>query len=160
MTIERMRFFNQNIVDGILGIYKVNDIQASSYIELPEKYKNNISIINIKNPDHLCFLRCVSAYLYPVEDHKNRTSNYSRYLNKLNLKGFEFPMKVTDIPKFEKLNSLNKNVIELTGTVLKPIHLNRNYDQPQIDLIMYENHYCVLTNLHCLTKKFTYEPYM
>ena len=74
-------------------------------------------------------------------------------MNKLNLKGLEFPMKVKDIPKFENLNNLNVNVFELTGAVLTPIHINKNYFQPQIDLLLYENHYCLITKLHCLINK-------
>ena len=77
---------------------------------------------------------------YPVEDNKSRTSNYSMHMNKLNLKGFEFPMKVKDTPKFENLNSLNVNVFELTGTVFTPIHFNKSYLQPKIDLLLFENH--------------------
>ena len=72
--------------------------------------------------------------------------------NKFNLEGFEFPMKVKDIPKFENLNSqsafgigLRKNVFELNGTLLTPIHFNKNYIQPQIDFLLYQNHYCLLT---------------
>ena len=57
--LEGAGFVFQCIVDVILEIYKVNDIQASSYIELPEKYKNNKSIINIKNNDQFCFLWCI-----------------------------------------------------------------------------------------------------
>ena len=72
---------------------------------------------------------------------------------KLNLKGLDFPMKIKDIPKFESLNNLNVNVFELTKTVLTPIHKNTNYDQPQIDLLLFENHYCLITKLHCLIKK-------
>ena len=91
--------------------------------------------------------------LNPVEDDKNRTSNYSMHFKILNLKGLEFPMEVKGIPKFENLNDLNVNVFELTGTVLTPIHINKNYLQPQIDLLLFENHYCLITKLHCLTKK-------
>ena len=80
------------------------------------------------------------------------------YINKLKLKGLEFQMKVIDIPKFENLNILNIeghgiNVFELTGTVLTPLHINTNYDRPQIDLMLYENHYCLITKLHCLINK-------
>ena len=60
----------QETEEVILQIYKVNDIQASSYIELPAKYKNSQSIINIKNDDQFCFQWCIIAYLYPVEDNK------------------------------------------------------------------------------------------
>ena len=62
-------------------------------------------------------------------------------------------MKIKDIPKFENLNNLNINVFELTGNVLKPIHVNKNYLQPQIDLLLYENHFCLITRLHCLINK-------
>ena len=62
-------------------------------------------------------------------------------------------MKVKDIPKFENLNNLNINVFELTGNVLTPIHVNKNYLQPQIDLLLYQNHYCLITRLHCLINK-------
>ena len=67
--------------------------------------------------------------------------------------GLEFPMKVKDIPKFENLNDLNVNVFELNGTVLTPIHIIKNYLQPQIDLLLFENHYCLITKLHCLINK-------
>ena len=43
--LERSGFLLNGIVNVIFETYKVNDIQASSYIELPEKYKNNKSII-------------------------------------------------------------------------------------------------------------------
>ena len=151
--LEGSGFVLNGIVNVILEIYKVNDIQASSWVELPEKYRNNKSIINIKNDDQFCFLWCILAHLFPVEDHKNRTSSYSIHTNKLILNGLEFPMKIKDIPKFENLNNLNVNVFELTKTVLTPIHTNTNYDQPQIDLLLYQNHYCLITKLHCLINK-------
>ena len=138
--LEGSGFVLNGIVNFILEIFKVNDIQASSWVELPEKYKNNKSIINIKNDDQFCFLWCILAHLCPVEDNKSRTSNYSMHFNKLNLEGLEFPMKGKDIPKFEKLNNLNVNVFEPTTSVLTPIHINLNYDQPQIDLLLFENH--------------------
>ena len=151
--LEGSGFVLNGIFNVILEIYKVNDIQASSWVELPEKYKNNKSIINVKSDDQFCFLWCILAHLFPVEDHKNRTSSYSMHVNKLNLEGLEFPMKVKDFPKFEKLNNLNVNVFELTKTVLTPIHINMNYDQPQIDMLLFENHYCLITKLHCLLNK-------
>ena len=144
----------QEIEEVILEIYKVYDIQASSWVELPGKYKDSKSIINITNNDqYCCFLWCILAQLYPVENHKDRISKYIIHLNKLNLKVLEFPMKVKDILKFENLNNLKINVFELTGNVLPPIHINKNYLQPQIDLLLYENQYCLITRLHCLINK-------
>ena len=158
--LEGSGFVFQEIEEVILEIYKIKDIQASSYIELPPKYKNSQSIINIKNNDQFCFLWCILAYLFPVVNNKNTTSSYSKHFDKFNLEGLEFPMKVKDIPKFENLNTqsafgigLCMNVFELTGTVLTPIHVNKNYLQPQIDLLLYQNHYCLITKLHCLINK-------
>ena len=51
--LEGSGFVLNGIVNVILEIYKVNDIQASSWVELPEKYKNNKSIINIKPEPHM-----------------------------------------------------------------------------------------------------------
>ena len=60
-------------------------------------------------------------------------------------------MKVEKIPKFENLNKVSIDEFELTNSVLTPIHLNTNYDQPQTDLLL--NQYCIITKMHCLIKK-------
>ena len=96
--LEGSGFVLNGIVNLILEMYKVNDIQASSYIELPEKYKNNKSIINKKKDDQYCYSWSILAHFCPVEDHKNGTSIYSMHMNKLNLKGLGFPMKAKYIP--------------------------------------------------------------
>ena len=154
---EGSGFVFQEIEEVILAIDKINDIQASSYIELPPKYKKNQSIINIKNNDHFCFLWCILKYIFPVEDNKNITSSYYIYMNKLNLEGLHFPMKVKNIPNFEKLitkfGNLNVNVFELTYSVLTPILINKKYLQRQIDSLLFENHYCLNKKLHCLINK-------
>ena len=69
-------------------------------------------------------------------------------------------MKVKDIPTFENLNNLNVNVFELTKTVLTPIHINTNYDQPQVDLLLFENQFCLITKLHCLINKDSHMKWM
>ena len=53
--LEGSGFQFQEIEEVIIEIYKVNDIQASSWVELPEKYKKNKSIVNIKNEDQFFF---------------------------------------------------------------------------------------------------------
>ena len=59
-------------------------------------------------------------------------------------------MKIKDIPTFEILNNLNKNVFELSANdkSLSPKYINKNYYDEQIALLLYENHYCLITNLH------------
>ena len=132
--LEASGFQFQYKEEAVVEIYKVTDIKASSRVELPTNYKNSQSIINLKNNDNLCFIWSILAYLFPVIEHKNRTSNYSMHMHKWNLNNLEFPMKVKDIPKFETKNRLNINVFELTKNILSPIYINKNYNEPQIDL--------------------------
>ena len=42
------------------------------------------------------------------------------------------------------------NVFELETDTLNPIHIITNYKQPQIDLLLYENQYCLITKLKTL----------
>ena len=35
--------------------------------------------------DNYCFIWCILAYLFPVNENKNRTSNYSMHILKLSL---------------------------------------------------------------------------
>ena len=59
-------------------------------------------------------------------------------------------MKIKDIPTFESLNNLNINVFDLSvnDKTLSPKNVNNNYYDEQIDLLLYENHYCLITNLY------------
>ena len=57
------------------------------------------------------------VYISPqktVVDNEHRTSNFSKHLSVLKVGKLEFPMKVKDFPKFEKLTNLNINDSELT----------------------------------------------
>ena len=55
--------------------------------------------------------------------------------------------------QFEKLNRLNNNVFELGWTVLTLVYINNDYDEPQIDLLLYKDQNCSITKIHCLSKK-------
>ena len=53
--LEGSGFVLNRIVNVVLEIYKVKDIQDSSYIELPEKFENQNSIINRKMTINVVF---------------------------------------------------------------------------------------------------------
>ena len=143
--LEGSGFQFQNIEEAVTEIYRVNDIKASSYIELPDNYKNNKSIIKIQNKDNFGFLWCILAHLHPAEINKHRVSNYIPYINTKDISDLNFPMRVNDIPKFEKKNNLNINVFELTKE-FKP-YSYKNYNEKQIHLLFKENHYCLITKV-------------
>ena len=81
--------FNENVHNMLLqnlddeqlegSGFQFQSINASSYIELPPKYKNSQSIINIKSDDHLCFLWCILACLFPVEDKKKNIKLFNAF---------------------------------------------------------------------------------
>ena len=70
-------------------------------------------------------------------------------------------MKIKDIPTFET-NNLNINVFELSANdkTLSPKYVNKNYYDEQIDLLLYENHYCLINNLHNFCRNNEYYKYL
>ena len=90
------------------------------------------------------------AHNYKVDSHRERVSHYENHFHELNQGEIQFPIKIKDIPTFERLNNLNINVFELSANdnTLSPKYVNKNYCDEQIDLPFYENHYCLITNLH------------
>ena len=59
-------------------------------------------------------------------------------------------MKIKDIPTFARLNNLNINLFELSANdkTFSPKYVNKNYCDEPIDLLLYENHYFLITILH------------
>ena len=131
-------------------MFKYHDIRASSYCKLPNPFCNSKSIVNIRNNDNYCFLWSVLAHKYRVDNHRERVTHYENHFHQLNQGDIQFPMKIKDIPIFERFNNLNINVFELTASdkSLSPKYINKKYYEEQIDLLLYENHYCLITNLH------------
>ena len=68
--LEGSGFSKQFVKEIQVEVYKIKDIKASSYVELPKKYKNCKSIINIQNDDQFCFIWSILAYLYPPKSNK------------------------------------------------------------------------------------------
>ena len=131
-------------------MFKYHDIRASSYCILPKSFCNSKSIVNIQNNDNYCFQWSILAHKYKVDNHRERVSHYESHFHELNQGDIQFPMKIKDIPTFERLNNLIINVFELSANdkTLSPKYVNKNYYDEQIDLLLYENHYCLITNLH------------
>ena len=131
-------------------MFKYHDIRASSYCKLPKSFCYSKSIVNIQNNDNYCFLWSILAHKYKVDNHRERVSHYENHFRELNQGDIQFPMKIKDIPTFERLNNLNINVFALSANdkSLSPKYVNKNYYDEQIDLLLYENHCCLITNLH------------
>ena len=131
-------------------MFKYHDIRASSYCKLPTPFSNSKSIVNIQNNDNYCFIWSILAHKYKVDNHRERVTHYENHFHERNQGDIQFPMEIKDIPSFERLNNLNINVFELSASdkSLSPKYVNKNYYEEQIDLLLYENLYCLITNLH------------
>ena len=67
---------------------------------------------------------------------KQNPTSYSTKISALNIQNLELPMRIKDIPKFERLNNLKIIVFELIGSVLSPVHIITNYTEPQSLIIV------------------------
>lgn len=90
-----------------LGFVVYVPLQGSSYLRLPRELVDKKAVLNIKNDDERCFVWSVLAALHPVhrKDHPENSYHCKKYVNELNLDGIEFPMKVSQIAKFERQNT-------------------------------------------------------
>ena len=106
---------------------------GKSCIDLPIHLRSP-DILNIRNEDEKCFLWCVIAYLYPVEEHAYRVSNYTQHVGKFNLKGVRFPPDINHIDRFCKQNNIKVNLFELIDngveqrgvTIIKDYYTDNN----------------------------------
>ena len=136
--------------------FKTGEMNGSIYVKIP--LRSN-AILNIENIDKYCFLWSILAYLHPCNNnHPNGVSNYIQNFNKLNIQGFDFTngFKCSDVHKFEKLNSLSINILELNFCQdqkkrrhkLIPIEVSKKDSDRIIDLLIYKNHYALIKNLN------------
>ena len=119
-----------------LSIVQYQPFRGKSYFKTPS-YIPPRTVINVKNEDNRCFEWAVLSALYPQEhgQHPDRTMNYRDHLGELNFAGIEFPVKVTDINKFERLNQgLSINVFGWKSG-LYPLHVSKQ-EGNEIDLLL------------------------
>jgi len=85
-----------------LNIYHYNPIRGSSYIPLPKIIANKKACINVRNNDDKCFLYSVIAHQHPQTKNAERVTKYEPYVNEYASWKHEYPMKLSNIPKFEE----------------------------------------------------------
>ena len=92
------------IIQLNVKIVKVNPLKASSYIELPEKYRHSsYGLINIRESDNINLKWSITRHFCTDESHPQRiTKNLKDELQKLNFTNLELPMAVNKIYIFEK----------------------------------------------------------
>ena len=141
-----------------VNTFEFNPTKGSSYISLPDWISNKKAIVNIQNKDDKCFLWCILRYLHPRKDNDSRLTDLKKYEFSLNTKGINFPMKLKDISKFEKLNpSLpGINVFSYENMTIYPLRMADRDCLNTIDLFLIEedgnSHYTLIKDFNRLIK--------
>ncbi|XP_025155226.1 uncharacterized protein LOC112588726 [Harpegnathos saltator] len=90
-----------------------------------------LAVINVQFMDNACFAWAVIVALCPADKNADRQSSYPYYISVLNMQDIEFPMRINQIKKFERLNDISINIhsaekryddaTEKEGNVVVPI---------------------------------------
>ena len=121
--------------------------------------------MNIQNKhDNLCSAFSVLAALNPSSSHKQQDfSLYKNKMHQLDISQVEFPMSMTNIPKFEANNHVAINVFGFDNKKIISLFLSKNKNKRInllliMDGIMY--HYCLITNFNAfMSRQFETKTY-
>ena len=101
----------RRIASARLDFAKYAPLKGSSNIDLPDRMKNKMAVINIKNQYNKCLMWSLLSALRPVDEDAQRVSKYAPHENELKFDGIHFPTPLSQIPKVEKLNNAAINVL-------------------------------------------------
>ena len=138
-----------------LNTAKYEPLSGSSYIKLPKALVDKKAIINMQNDDNQCFKWCITRALNPIERDPRRITKILRLqAKKLNWEGLKFPITLSQINRFEKLNSVSVNVFGYEKTEVYPLrvskHSQTDYSHHVILLLISEGekkHYCLIKSM-------------
>lgn len=127
-------------------------LKGGNYISEPSALRRSKSLVNVKNRDQKCFLYSILAKLYPARHNPSRVSNYRQYTDKLDMKGIQYPVKLSQIEKFEKQNQVSVNVFGYEDREIFPMRITKTKKVSHVNLLYLKNkdqfHYCLIKNLN------------
>ena len=89
--------------------------------------------------------------IYPSKINSGCTSQYKEHINKLNFTDVNFPFKVQDVPKVEKLNDISINVFGFEHGEVIPLHITPTRASIHVNLLLIskgdKQHYVWIKNL-------------
>lgn len=105
----------------------------TGFILTPKALYAKKALVNVKNRDKKSFIWAVLASLHynDISNNKNRVSQYEPFLAELKYEESDMPMRICNIPKFERQNPfLSINVLQWN-----PNSISRNIYHPSFSLI-------------------------
>ena len=106
-------WFIDSVIDHAISISKRNPLAGNSYIKLPKELDHpRKGLINVQNTDDSeCFKWCLVRYLNSADHSRRRiTKDDKDFAKRPDFKNIKFPVKITDIHKIEKKNSIGISV--------------------------------------------------
>ena len=110
-------------------------------------------MIIIQNIDDNEYFKCsLVRYLHPADHHLTRIIKVNRLFGgKLNFEHIKFPVKIKDIHKIEKKNSIIISVFGCGNKVKYPICVKKCFVEKDVDLILIgeegKTHYVLIKDL-------------
>ncbi|CAB3987823.1 Gastrula zinc finger [Paramuricea clavata] len=106
-----------NIESHYVNIAMYKPLRGSSYMKLPGDISNpKCGLINMKNNDNLCFVWSHVRHLRPKARRATTITQKDReFITNLDYEGIDFPVKISDIDKIERKNSINISVFGYKG---------------------------------------------
>ena len=154
-----------NLVSLDIGVISYNPLNASSYIPLPKSIASKKGCINVQNKDdNKCFTWAILSALadIPRSRKPERLSHYIEQEESLNMHGIPYPVPITSIPRFERLNdTMSINVYALRWDQadrrykVDPVYITPQKKMKHINLLYISdkknnNHYVWIKNMSAL----------
>jgi hypothetical protein len=110
-------------IGGVNPLYMGADLKSLK-VDM-KNIKNKKHLINVPSKDNKCFLYCIAEALYGYKiNNKKHFKNYEKHIRKFDINGISFPVSVSDIKKFVKINpelDIKINLIFLSGEKVYPL---------------------------------------
>ena len=133
-----------------VNVVAYKPLEGNSYLKLPKYIADKHAVVNVQNNDERCFIWAVLSAIHPMQNNPQRVSHYKKYEAELNSEGLVFPMKVSQIEKFERQNNISINVIGYEDSLF-PVYISKLKFGEPINLLLFSNgekrHYCWIKNM-------------
>ena len=122
-----------SVVDHTISISKYNPLAGSSYIKLSKELDHpRKGLINIHNiDDNECCKWCFVGYFTPADNNPKRVTKSDKDFSKrFDFKDLKFAVKITDIHKIEKNNSIGISVFDYENFANARLHsVHKNFTE-------------------------------
>ena len=118
---------------------------AANNFQLPPELSLKQCVLNIETTNERCFKYAIIAALHHEEVdvyHKNRRTNYDRFINQYDFTAVNFPSTAADIVKFMKVNQ------DVAITAVE-YHVTKNNKPAKVTPIYHPPHSLVINNSLC-----------